>query len=114
MSFLSAIWVPDHRRLAVLGDRFAPQPPLGGCCRWIGAVVGLLVTIPLYTGFDNHGGDAVRRTGAWIPRFNINYHLGVDGISMLFVILNSFITVIVVLAGWQVIEQKVPSTTGLS
>ena len=43
----------------------------------------------------------------WIPRFNINYHLGADGISMLFVILNSFITVIVVLAGWQVIEQKV-------
>ena len=44
---------------------------------------------------------------AWIPRFNINYHLGVDGISMLFVILNSFITVIVVLAGWKVIDKKV-------
>ena len=43
----------------------------------------------------------------WISRFNINYHLGVDGISMLFVILNSFITVIVVLAGWKVIESKV-------
>ena len=43
----------------------------------------------------------------WIPRFNINYYLGVDGISLLFVILNSFITLIVVLAGWQVIEHKV-------
>ncbi|MDS4055952.1 NADH-quinone oxidoreductase subunit M, partial [Accumulibacter sp.] len=43
----------------------------------------------------------------WIPRFNVNYHLGVDGISMLFVILNSFITVTVVLAGWQVIDSKV-------
>jgi NADH-quinone oxidoreductase subunit M len=43
----------------------------------------------------------------WIPRFNVNYHLGVDGISMLFVILNSFITVTVVLAGWQVIDNKV-------
>ena len=42
----------------------------------------------------------------WIPRFNINYHLGVDGISMPFIILNSFITVIVVLAGWQVIQYK--------
>jgi NADH-quinone oxidoreductase subunit M len=43
----------------------------------------------------------------WIPRFNINYHLGVDGISMLFVVLNSFITIIVVAAGWEVIQQKV-------
>lgn len=43
----------------------------------------------------------------WIPRFNINYALGVDGISMLFVILNSFITVIVVLSGWKIIEYKV-------
>jgi NADH-quinone oxidoreductase subunit M len=43
----------------------------------------------------------------WIRQFNVNYHLGVDGISMLFVILNSFITVIVVLAGWKVIESKV-------
>jgi NADH-quinone oxidoreductase subunit M len=44
---------------------------------------------------------------SWIPRFNVNYHLGVDGISMPFVILNSFITVTVVLAGWQVIGNKV-------
>jgi NADH:ubiquinone oxidoreductase subunit 4 (subunit M) len=44
---------------------------------------------------------------SWIPRFNVNYHLGVDGISMLFVMLNSFITVTVVLAGWQVIGNKV-------
>jgi NADH:ubiquinone oxidoreductase subunit 4 (subunit M) len=47
---------------------------------------------------------------AWIPRFNINYHLGVDGISVLFILLNSFITLLVVLAGWQVIEEKVAST----
>ena len=43
----------------------------------------------------------------WIPRFNINYHLGVDGISVLFILLNSFITVLVVLAGWEVIEKRV-------
>ncbi|MCB1894971.1 MAG: NADH-quinone oxidoreductase subunit M, partial [Rhodocyclaceae bacterium] len=43
----------------------------------------------------------------WIPYFNINYFLGVDGISMLFVILNSFITVMVVIAGWEVIQSKV-------
>ncbi len=43
----------------------------------------------------------------WIERFNVNYHLGVDGISVLFVLLNSFITVLVVIAGWEVIQTRV-------
>jgi NADH-quinone oxidoreductase subunit M len=43
----------------------------------------------------------------WIPQFNVHYHLGVDGISVLFVLLNSFITVLVVIAGWSVIESRV-------
>ena len=43
----------------------------------------------------------------WIPRFGVNYHLGVDGISVLFVLLNSFITILVVIAGWSVIESRV-------
>jgi NADH-quinone oxidoreductase subunit M len=43
----------------------------------------------------------------WIARFNVNYHLGVDGISVLFILLNSFITVLVVIAGWEVIRDKV-------
>ena len=66
------------------------------------------MTIPLYTGFDLHT-PAMQfvELKPWIPRFNVNYHLGVDGISMLFVILNSFITVTVILAGWQVIDSKV-------
>ena len=43
----------------------------------------------------------------WIERFNVNYHLGVDGISVLFILLNSFVTVLVVLAGWEVIQSRV-------
>ena len=43
----------------------------------------------------------------WIASLNIHYYLGVDGISMLFVVLNSFTTVMVVLAGWEVIQQRV-------
>jgi NADH-quinone oxidoreductase subunit M len=43
----------------------------------------------------------------WIAHFNVNYHLGVDGISMLFLLLNSFITVLVVIAGWSVIGTRV-------
>src|SRR5258706_7049279 len=49
---------------------------------------------------------------AWIPSFNITYHLGVDGISMLFLLLNSFITPLVVIAGWTVIQQRVGQYMG--
>jgi len=74
----------------------------------LGAILGFLVTLPLYTGFD-------KLTSAmqfvefrdWIPHFNIHYHLGIDGISVLFILLNSFFTPLVVLAGWKVIEKRV-------
>ena len=103
-----AIWIPIIAGLVVLATGSDRNAPLARALSLAGAVLGLLVTIPLWTGFDN-GTAAMQfvELAPWIPRFNINYHLGADGISMLFVILNSFITVIVVLAGWQVIEQKV-------
>src|SRR5258706_14154002 len=49
---------------------------------------------------------------AWIPRFNISYHLGVDGLSMLCILLTSFITPLVVIAGWKVIEKRVGQYLG--
>jgi NADH-quinone oxidoreductase subunit M len=49
---------------------------------------------------------------AWIDRFNVHYHLGVDGLSMWFVPLTAFITVIVVIAAWQVIEERVAQYMG--
>ncbi len=103
-----AIWIPIFAGLVVLttgGDRNAP---LARMLSLIGAVVAFLVTIPLWINFDiANGGMQFVELKTWIPRFNINYHLGVDGISMLFVILNAFITIIVVAAGWEVIQQKV-------
>ena len=48
-----------------------------------------------------------RRWPSWIARFHINYHLGIDGVSLLLILLNSFTTVLVVIAGWQVIETRV-------
>ncbi|MBN8452535.1 NADH-quinone oxidoreductase subunit M [Accumulibacter sp.] len=103
-----AIWVPILAGLVVLATGSDRNAPLARALSLIGAVAGLLVTIPLYTGFDLHT-PAMQfvELKPWIPRFNVNYHLGVDGISMLFVILNSFITVTVILAGWQVIDSKV-------
>src|SRR6059036_1135579 len=102
-----AIWVPIVAGLIVLavGDRNPRE------ARWIsllGATVGFLVTVPLVTGFQT-GTSAMQfvELNPWIPRFNVNYHLGVDGISVLFILLNSFITVLVVIAGWEVIRSKV-------
>ncbi|MEN3373238.1 NADH-quinone oxidoreductase subunit M [Dechloromonas sp. ZS-1] len=103
-----AIWTPIVAGLVVLatgGDRNAP---LARMLALVGALAGLVVALPLWFGFDPaNGGMQFVELRNWIPRFNINYHLGVDGISMLFVVLNSFITVIVVAAGWEVIENKV-------
>ncbi|MBK7325743.1 MAG: NADH-quinone oxidoreductase subunit M [Propionivibrio sp.] len=103
-----AIWVPILSGIVVLATGSDRNAPLARMLALLGAVAGLLVTIPLYTGFDmTTPAMQFVELSPWIPRFNINYHLGVDGISMLFVILNSFITIIVVLAGWQVIDNKV-------
>jgi len=102
-----AIWVPIVAGLIVLavGDR-NPREARG--ISLLGATVGFLVTIPLVTGFQT-GTSAMQfvELNPWIPRFNVNYHLGVDGISVLFILLNSFITVLVVIAGWEVIRSKV-------
>ena len=103
-----AIWVPIIAGLLVLMTGSDKNAPFSRGLALVGAVLGLLVTLPLFTGFDRASADMqFVELATWIPRFNINYHLGVDGISMLFVILNAFITVMVVLAGWQVVEKKV-------
>ena len=103
-----AIWVPIVAGLLVLaagGERNAPAQ------RWIaliGALLGFAVTIPLYTGFDLHNpGMQFVQNIPWIERFHVSYHLGVDGISVLFVLLNSFITILVVIAGWSVVQSRV-------
>ncbi|MFI4903730.1 MAG: NADH-quinone oxidoreductase subunit M [Burkholderiales bacterium] len=109
MAYLSlAIFVPIVAGIATLvirDDRDAAQ------ARFIaltGAIAGFAVTIPLWLGFDTStAAMQFVEQAEWVPRFDINYHLGVDGLSMLFILLNSFITVLVVWAGWVVIEKRV-------
>ncbi|MHB8786861.1 MAG: NADH-quinone oxidoreductase subunit M [Thauera sp.] len=103
-----AIWVPILGGLLVLATGSDRNAPLARMLAFAVAVAGFVVTIPLYTGFDTTTSamQFVELT-SWVPRFNINYHLGVDGLSVLFVILNAFITILVVMAGWQVIQDKV-------
>jgi NADH-quinone oxidoreductase subunit M len=103
-----SIWVPILAGLIVLATGRDENARIARALALLGAVVGFLVTIPLYTGFDpaTSAMQFVERT-PWIERFNVYYHLGVDGISVLFVLLNSFITVLVVLAAWEVIQTRV-------
>ena len=106
-----AIWIPLVAGAAVLAVGRNKDGSRDALVRWIalaGAVLGFLVTLPLYTGFEvqNAGFQFVERH-LWIERFNIWYHLGVDGISLLFILLNSFITILVVIAGWSVIDSRV-------
>ena len=103
-----AIWVPIVAGVAVLftgGDRNAQAARV---IALIGAVLGFAVTVPLYTGFDLlQTGFQFGELKPWIETFNINYHLGIDGISLLLILLNSFTTIIVVLAAWQAIQTRV-------
>ncbi len=114
MGLLSvAIWLPIAAGvvLLVLGrDDGAPT------VRWLAlaaAIVSFAVTIPVVTGFDNSTAamQYVEKLG-WIERFNVHYHLGVDGISMWFVPLTAFITVIVVVSAWEVIDAHVHQYMG--
>ena len=109
MGLLSlAIWTPiafGALLLAFGSDKHA------GAVRWlalIGALIGFAVTLPLYEGFKL-GTAAMQfvEKAVWIEGFNIHYHLGVDGISFWFVPLTAFITVIVVIASWESITERV-------
>ena len=102
------IWVPILAGLVVMAtgpDRNAPL------ARWLalaGALLGLLVVLPLWWQFDvTAHGFQFQEFARWIERFNINYHLGIDGVSLLLILLNSFTTVLVVLAGWKVVDTRV-------
>ena len=114
MGLLSlAIWTPIVFGVVLLAlgrDEHAKA------VRWIaliGALVSLLVTWPLYDGFQL-GTSAMQfvENVSWIERFNIHYHLGLDGISFWFVPLTAFITLIVVIAGWEVITERVNQYMG--
>ena len=109
MGWLSlAIWTPIVFGAVLLALGRDSQAQLVRWIALIGSVVSLLITLPLYTGFRLGTAEMqfVEKM-PWISRFNVNYYLGVDGISLWFVLLTAFITVIVVIAGWQVIQRKV-------
>jgi NADH-quinone oxidoreductase subunit M len=103
-----SVWIPILAGLVVMATGGDQNARIARVLALAGALVGFLVTIPLYTGFDvATSAMQFQEKTPWIERFNINYHLGVDGISVLFVLLNSFITVLVVIAAWESIQTRV-------
>ena len=102
-----AIWIPVAFGILLLAVGRQENATVAKWIALIGSLIGFAVTIPVMTQFD--GGTAAMQfveNASWIERFNVFYHLGVDGISMWFVPLTAFITIIVVLAGWEVIEDR--------
>ena len=103
-----AIWTPIVFGLIIL--IFGSEKPSAGV-RWlslIGAILGFIATLPLIIQFDiaNPGMQFVEKL-SWIPRYDINYYLGIDGISVCFIVLTAFINIFVVIAAWEVIDTKV-------
>ncbi len=114
MGLLSlAIWTPIAFGVVLLALGRDDQARTVRWVALIGAIVSFLVTLPLYSGFKlgTAAMQFVEKT-PWISRFNVNYHLGVDGISLWLVLLTAFINVIVVIAGWEVITRRVNQYMG--
>ena len=104
----TVIWFPIVAGIVVLFTGSDRNAPLARLLALVGAIGGFLVAIPLYTQFDAaQSGFQFVELVPWIEWFNVNYHLGVDGISTPLILLNTFTTVLVVLAGWQVIQSRV-------
>jgi len=114
MGLLSlAIWLPIASGILLFA---LGRDEHARAVRWAAlvlSVVSFLVTLPLVSGFD--AGTAAMQfeeNFAWIERFNVHYHLGIDGLSVWFVPLTSFITVVVVISAWEVIEERVNQYMG--
>ena len=103
-----AIWMPIVFGLIILGSGSDTNKSYVRWMSLIAATLSFVITLPLIMDFDtaNAGMQFVENV-PWVKRYDLAYFLGVDGISVWFVVLTAFITVIVVLAGWEVIEDRV-------
>ncbi len=114
MGLLSlAIWLPIVFGVLLLALGRDDQVQTVRWLALVGAIASFVVTLPLYAGFDP-GTAAMQfvEKMPWIERFNVHYHLGIDGISFWFVLLTAFINVIVVIAGWEAITSRVNQYMG--
>jgi NADH-quinone oxidoreductase subunit M len=114
MGLLSvSIWLPILAGVVLLATG---RDENADAARWfalVAAVASFLVTLPLVGSFDTASAAMqFQENLPWIDRFKVNYHLGVDGISVWFILLTAFITIIVVIAAWEVVTERVHQYMG--
>jgi NADH-quinone oxidoreductase subunit M len=103
-----SIWLPIIFGVIILAVGNDKNAGVVRTVALVGAIISLVPTIQVILGFDaKSAAIQFEEKAIWIEQFNIAYHLGVDGLSMWFVPLTAFITIIVVLAGWEVIEERI-------
>jgi len=72
------------------------------------AFLGMLVSFPLFWRYDPHGAPfQFEMNGPWIPSIGVNYHVGVDGISILLILLTTVLGFLSVLSSWTAITERV-------
>jgi len=104
----AAIWIPIGFGLFLLSVGRDRSAGVVRAVALVGSLVGTLATLPVVSGFNlERAGLQFEEKVVWIDTLNANYHLGVDGLSIWFVPLTAFITVIAVLAGWKAIGERV-------
>jgi NADH-quinone oxidoreductase subunit M len=104
----AAIWIPILTGVILLAVGNDRRADLVRAVALVGSLLGMLATIPLYLGFDA-ASDQLQfvEKMPWIERYGIFYHLGIDGLSIWLVLLTALITVVVIIAGWRVITERV-------
>jgi NADH-quinone oxidoreductase subunit M len=102
------IWLPIVGGIVVLATGGDQNATAARCLGLIFTIATFIVTLLLYADFNPHtAAMQFVENRPWIDAFSIRYHLGIDGISVLLILLTSFCTVLVVIAGWSVIQKKV-------
>ena len=114
MGLLSvSIWLPILAGVVLLATGRDENAHVARWFALVAAVASFLVTLPLVGSFDTASAAMqFQENLPWIDRFKVNYHLGVDGISVWFVLLTAFITIIVVISAWEVITERVHQYMG--
>ncbi|MBV8210922.1 MAG: NADH-quinone oxidoreductase subunit M [Burkholderiaceae bacterium] len=104
----TAIWIPILFGVFLMSVGRDRSAGLVRAIALVGSLIGLLATVPVVKGFSlDQAGLQFEEKLPWIDTLNASYHLGVDGLSIWFVPLTAFITVIAVLAGWKAIGERV-------
>ena len=106
------IWLPIFGGIAVLlfGDAGDSKSTKAGSMRWLALAISLaafVLSLLLYGNFDTTTAamQFVEKT-SWIDALNVEYYLGVDGISAPLILLTTFITPLVIIAGWETIKVR--------